>query len=146
MADLLDRTRREIASRIDELKPRVEEHKRLEAALSALGIRDGSKTTRSARRRGPGRPARSATKATTNVAARVARKPRRMAKPGPGRRKGSGSRAAQASALVQSQPGLTIPQLAAKMGIKQNYLYRVLPALEKEGRVTKRGRGWHPKG
>ena len=32
------------------------------------------------------------------------------------------------------------------MGIKQNYLYRVLPALQKEGKVAKRGRGWHPKG
>ena len=32
------------------------------------------------------------------------------------------------------------------MGIKQNYLYRVLPALEKDGKVVKRDRGWHAKG
>ena len=32
------------------------------------------------------------------------------------------------------------------MGIKQNYLYRVLPGLEKDGKVVKQGRGWHPKG
>jgi hypothetical protein len=32
------------------------------------------------------------------------------------------------------------------MGIKQNYLYRVLPILEEEGKVRKEGRGWHPKG
>jgi hypothetical protein len=31
------------------------------------------------------------------------------------------------------------------MGIKQNYLYRVLPGLESEGKVSKSGRGWHPK-
>ena len=30
------------------------------------------------------------------------------------------------------------------MGIKQNYLYRVLPALAKDGMVNKKGRGWHP--
>ena len=30
------------------------------------------------------------------------------------------------------------------MGIKQSYLYKVLPALEKEGKVTKQKRGWHP--
>jgi hypothetical protein len=30
------------------------------------------------------------------------------------------------------------------MGIKQNYLYRVLPPLEQDGKVEKRGRGWHP--
>jgi hypothetical protein len=63
-----------------------------------------------------------------------------------GRRKGSGTRAAQAVAFVQGQPGITIPELAAKMGIKQNYLYRVLPSLEQEGKLEKKGRGWHPKG
>jgi hypothetical protein len=36
--------------------------------------------------------------------------------------------------FVQGQPGITIPELAAKMGIKQNYLYRVLPGLEQETR------------
>jgi hypothetical protein len=62
-----------------------------------------------------------------------------------GRRKGSGTRAAQALAFVQGQPGITIPELAAKMGIKQNYLYRVLPSLEQEGKLEKKGRGWQPK-
>ena len=52
-----------------------------------------------------------------------------------GRRKGSGTRAAQALSFVQGQPGITIPELAAKMGIKQNYLYRVLPGLEQEGKI-----------
>ncbi len=47
---------------------------------------------------------------------------------------------------MQGQPGITIPELAAKMGIKQNYLYRVLPGLEAENKVEKQGRGWHPKG
>ena len=50
------------------------------------------------------------------------------------------------SSFVQEQPGITIPELASRMGIKQNYLYRVLPILEEEGKVTKQGRGWHPKG
>jgi hypothetical protein len=64
----------------------------------------------------------------------------------PGRRRGSGARAAQTLQLVNGQPGgITIPELAAKMGIKQNYLYRVLPALQKEGKVRKRGRTWLPK-
>ncbi|MHB1469676.1 MAG: hypothetical protein ACYCX7_11025, partial [Solirubrobacteraceae bacterium] len=64
----------------------------------------------------------------------------------PGRRKGSGTRSVQALNIVKEQPGITIPELAARMGIKQNYLYRVLPGLEQEGRVAKQGRGWHPKG
>jgi hypothetical protein len=62
-----------------------------------------------------------------------------------GRRKGSGTRAAQTLSFVQGQPGITIPELASKMGIKQNYLYRVLPGLEQEGKLEKKGRGWHAK-
>ena len=30
------------------------------------------------------------------------------------------------------------------MGIKANYLYRVLPQLEADGKVKKRKKGWHP--
>jgi hypothetical protein len=83
-------------------------------------------------RKKPGRPAGSAAGSTAGRRA--------------GRRKGSGTRAAEALSFVQGQPGITIPELAAKMGIKQNYLYRVLPGLEQEGKVAKQGRGWHPKG
>jgi DNA-binding IscR family transcriptional regulator len=46
---------------------------------------------------------------------------------------------------VRSRPGITIPEMAAAMGIKQNYLYRVLPGLQKDGLVRKEGRGWHAK-
>ena len=81
------------------------------------------------------------------VTSKAKRKPGRPpGKRRAGRRKGSGTRAAQALSFVKGQPGITIPELAAKMGIKQNYLYRVLPGLEQEGKVSKRGRGWHPKG
>jgi hypothetical protein len=62
-----------------------------------------------------------------------------------GRPKGGGKRATEALSLVQGQPGITIPELARKMGIKQNYLYRVLPGLEQEGKLEKKGRGWYPK-
>ena len=49
----------------------------------------------------------------------------------------------QALDLVRSRPGITIPELAEAMGIQQNYLYRVMPGLAEEGKVTKSGRGWH---
>jgi hypothetical protein len=81
-----------------------------------------------------GRPPGSATKAATSPTKRR------------GRSKGGGKRATEALSLVRGAPGITIPELAAKMGIKQNYLYRVLPALEKEGKLEKKGRGWYPKG
>jgi len=93
-------------------------------------------------RKGPGRPKGSGKK--------VGRPPGSGKKVGRprgkvGRRKGSGTRALETLSLVRAQPGITIPELAAKMGIKQNYLYRVLPGLEKEGKLQKKGRGWYPK-
>ena len=159
MTDFLDEKRREITDRLKELKPLVDEFNRLEAAASALAGVIGSAAsdagTAITRRRGPGRPrgsggrkkaAAATTTATTTAAPKAASKPGRPAKRRAGRRKGSGTRAAEARSFVQGQPGITIPELAAKMGIKQNYLYRVLPGLEQEGKVEKKGRGWYPKG
>jgi hypothetical protein len=45
---------------------------------------------------------------------------------------------------VRTQPGITIPELASHMGIKPNYLYRVLWQLADEGKVRREGNGWHP--
>ncbi len=168
MTDFLDEKRREITERLHELKPLVDEFSRLEAAAAALAGAVGSAASDAGhavvRRRGPGRPrgsarrraatatARTAPEATVAVdepakakapKAKAARKP--AARPGKrraGRRKGSGTRAAQALSLVQGQPGITTPELAAKMGIATNYLYRVLPGLEKDGKIRKDGRGW----
>jgi hypothetical protein len=159
VTDFLDEKRQEITTRLKELKPLVDEYHRLEAAASALAGVGGSAVSAVAavatRRRGPGRPRGSgkakkaaATTTTTATAAapKAAGKPGRPAKRRAGRRKGSGTRAAEARSFVQGQPGITIPELAAKMGIKQNYLYRVLPGLEQENKVEKKGRGWYPKG
>ena len=129
MADFLEEKRKEIQQRLDELKPLVDEFRRLEAAERALaGVTDDG-----------GAPA-----------ATPARRARRASAPngggGGGRRgrpKGSGTRAVQALELVRARPGITIPELAEAMGIKQNYLYRVMPTLAEEGQIVKSGRGWH---
>ncbi|HEV3094502.1 MAG TPA: hypothetical protein VGY30_08315 [Solirubrobacteraceae bacterium] len=160
MTDFLAEKRREITDRMAELKPLIDEYNQLEAAAKALAGVGGSSIASAATpaRRGPGRPRGSATKtratgtrrrgrppkakaaAAAPAAPAAAATPRRRA----GRRKGSGTRAAQALQFVTGQPGITIPELAAKMGIKQNYLYRVLPGLEQEKKIKKQGRGWHP--
>jgi hypothetical protein len=145
VTDFLDEKRQEINDRLAELRPLVEEFQRLEAAAAALQGVGGNGAAATApvsapapaTRRGPGRPRRAASSSSSATAGT----PRRRA----GRRKGSGTRSAQALSFVQEQPGITIPELAARMGIKQNYLYRVLPSLEQEGKVAKQGRGWHPK-
>jgi len=151
VTDFLDDKRREITDRLKELRPMVDEYNRLEAAAAALAGVGGAAPTAGAkatpgRRRGPGRP-RGSVSPTSRTAAPATKKRKPGRPPGrrAGRRKGSGTRAAEALSLVQEQPGITIPELAAKMGIKQNYLYRVLPGLQQDGKVTKQGRGWIPK-
>jgi hypothetical protein len=156
VTDFLDEKRQEISARLKELKPLVDEYSRLEAASAALAGVGGSASSSATsaavavapatpRRRGPGRPRGSVNRAAAQPAAPKAPKAAKKAGRRAGRRKGSGTRAAEALSFVQGQPGITIPELAAKMGIKQNYLYRVLPSLEQEAKVEKKGRGWHPK-
>jgi hypothetical protein len=117
MADFLDEKRKEIDNRMRELRPLVEEYQRLEKASSALAGVGGSPTrqaTTARRRRSRGRP------------------------------RGSGTRSKEALELVRTRPGITISEMADAMGIKANYLYRIMPALESDGQVAKRDKGWHP--
>ena len=59
-----------------------------------------------------------------------------------GRPRGAGGRA-KVLAHVHKQPGVTIAELANRMKIKPNYLYRILPQLE-DGKLHKRDKGYHP--
>ena len=45
--------------------------------------------------------------------------------------------------LVEGLRRFEMPEMADAMGIKQNYLYRVVPDLAKQGLVSKSGKGWH---
>jgi hypothetical protein len=124
MADFLDEERKEIQTRLNELRPLVDEFHRLEEAERALsGVNASGGGTTTTRRR---------TRRTSGGAG--ARR---------GRPRGTGTRAQEALKLVTERPGITIPEMAEAMGIKQNYLYRVMPTLADEGRVVKSGRGWH---
>jgi hypothetical protein len=122
VTDFLDEKRKEIDARLQELRPMVDEYHRLEKAAAALS---GVGTTSS---RGSSRRRRSSSNGSGKR----------------GRPRGSGKRALQAQELVSAQPGITIPELADAMNIQANYLYRVMPTLQSEGKVTKRGKGWHP--
>lgn len=130
MADFVDQKLHEMEARLKELRPLVEEAHRLEAAVTALagvGTRAVAAAVPRARRGGS-----SAKKAAgTGTGKR-------------GRPKGSGTRGKEALALVKGKPGITIPEIAEAMKINQNYLYRVLPGLAKDGLVRKQGRGWYP--
>jgi DNA invertase Pin-like site-specific DNA recombinase len=114
MASALDEAAGLLRNRIRELD---NERKKLERALANLtGGRIG--------RRGPGRPPGSgSTKAAP-------------------RRRRRGTRADQAVRLIKANPGITAAEVAKRMRIKPNYLYRVLGDLQKEGRVKKSGRSY----
>jgi DNA invertase Pin-like site-specific DNA recombinase len=123
---VLDEARNLVKRRLAELD---DERKRLERALADLG---GKVTGRPGRPRGrrPGRPRGSGT---------------RKAKAAPrGRRKGT--RADEAVALVEKNPGISASEIAKSLKIKPNYLYRVLGDLEKQKRVKKKGRKYFPVG
>ena len=132
MADFLDEKKREIDARLKELRPLVDEFHRLEAASAALDGVGGAA--------GPAAPARRGRRRAATPSAAPAAGPRRRGRP-----RGSGTRSKQALELVRTRPGISIPEIAEAMGIQQNYLYRVLPALHKDGLVRKDGRGWHPR-
>jgi hypothetical protein len=111
-----------------------DEVRKLEAARIAL----------TAEGNGRSRPARATRSSSSAARGTRSGTPRRPGRPS-GRRSGN-TRASQALDLVRSQPGITIPRLAAEMKIQPNYLYRVMPALEKDGSIKRDGQGWFPAG
>jgi hypothetical protein len=133
VTDFLKKTLKDIEARRRELAPLVEEYRQLEEAAAALQGVDGRSAA----------PSRSAAAAPS----RPTRRRRASGSSGTGRRgrpRGSGKRAQQALDLVAGQPGITIPELAKSMKIQPNYLYRVLPGLEQDGKVKKKDKGWYP--
>jgi hypothetical protein len=127
VADFLDAKVREIEERLQQLQPLVDEFRKLEAASTVLDGIDG------------GAPAHRPAAAASTRVANGARRGR------PRGSRGDNTRATQTVELVRAHPGITIPELAEHMGIKPNYLYRILPQLEDEGKVRRTDdKGWHP--
>lgn len=140
-SNVLDEALNLVKKRLAELD---EERQRLERALAELG---GTVTRRPGRppgsgKRGPGRPRKTATADAAAPAPASASAP--AATPRRRRRRRGGTRADQAVSLVEQNPGISASEIAKSMKIKPNYLYRVLGEMEKEGRVTKKGREYHP--
>ena len=113
----------QVRARLEELRPQHEEYLQLLNVLAsfepptATPAPESPSRSRSRRRR-PSAPAAGA---------------------GAGRRTG---RRDEAEALVRSRPGITVSELAQELGIGSTYLYRIMPALEREGRVRKDGTGY----
>src|SRR3954451_4604162 len=160
--DFLTQQRRQIDTRLQELKPAHEEYLTLLEAKQALeGLKtpssapsSGSSTgTRTPARRGPGRPPGSGRKRRATAAppapgrtggAPPPRAPAATARGTPRRtrRRAGGTRGDQAMELIKANPGIGVAEIANRMGIRQNYLYRVTAALQKQGSVKRQGQGF----
>ena len=115
-SDVLDQARSLIEDRLKELD---DERKKLEGTLSDLGGR--------VTRRGPGRPKGSTTRRRSG-----------------GRKRGRkrSTRADQAVKIVKDNPGIKASEVAKRMKIQPNYVYRVMGELQKQGKVKKKGKGY----
>jgi hypothetical protein len=135
MADFLTEKRTEIEQRLEQLRPLLDEYTRLErarAALEGLDDADGQAGGARGRRRGAaggGGRGRSASARRSGTGGASLRR--------------TGGRAAEALELVRQNPGITVAQIADRLGMKQrNYLYRIMANLQSEGAVDKQGRGF----
>ena len=99
-ATLTDDIRSRVHKRIDELEPLVREYEELRRIMAAIET--------------PYQPA----------AGRARARSRRASPTRPGRQR-HGARAEQAQQLIAAQPGISVAELANKMGIGTTYLYRV---------------------
>ena len=145
--DFLTKQRQQIEARLKELQPAHEEYLTLLKARDALasvkpanGRRGpGRPPGRPPGKRGPGRPRGSRT-GTGRAQPANGRRTRTRAG---GRRRRSNTRADQALSLIKENPGINVADIAKRMGIRQNYLYRVTAGLEKQRLVRRRDGGFH---
>ena len=116
MADLLDRIRGELHARLEELRPLVDEQRRLEAALQALG--ESRRTAPAVSSAKPPAPPRATRK-------RASGQPRKRAPRGANRD--------AVLVAVRAHPGATSAELASASRVGRNTLYALLARLVKDG-------------
>jgi hypothetical protein len=148
--DFLEKQRKQIASRLQELRPLHEEYLTLLSAQEALdSVKSPARRNRSVA--GTGATRTRATPGRTTRAQGARGRKRRPGRP-PGRPRGrprarggraGRTRADEALALITANPGITVPEIAGKLGIRQNYLYRVMAQLQRQRKVRRRQRGYH---
>lgn len=112
-----------LRDRISELDS---ERSRLERALASLT--DGREG-----KRGPGRPRGSSSESGSSDPGRKRRRSRK-----------GGTRAEHALKVIADNPGISAGEIADRLGMKPNYMYRVLTELQADGKVRKDGRAYYP--
>ena len=134
---------KQIDERIAELRPHVDELQDLERireGLIAESATAGSTPTptpadaQPAPPKGAARPGRAA----------AASRPRRARAKKSLQDKAAISRSDEALRLVSERPGITAAELSEATDMDLTHFYRVLPQLQREGKIRKSGKGYHP--
>ena len=114
-----------VVARLRELRPLVEEYEELQRVAERLGV---DATTAPARTRQPAKRAAS-------------RRPGAASRRRPGGTRATGAeRRARVLGLIESRPGITVPDMAKEIGVAPPPLYRVVRKLLQEGVVVKEGK------
>jgi hypothetical protein len=128
MTDLVERIRKELDARIDQLRPLVGEFERLQRAAAALA-RAG---TRAVPARGPHKPAPPAARPT-----RQRTDSSRAAKPAARKPAPRGQTQAKVLAALRATPGSTAATVAKASGTPTNTAAATISRLVKQGRVRR---------
>ncbi len=125
MPDLLDRIRSEMSTRLAELRPLVDEHTRLNAALQALGDLESRKPVRA-----PAAPAASRSLAPRPLAPKTTPATARKRAP-------RGANRLAVLHAVEDRPGATSAELATASGVQGGTVHALLARLVKSGELHK---------
>jgi hypothetical protein len=118
MSDVIEKARREIEARLAELRPVIDEIRRLEDALAALTGESSAPA-----KRGPGRPPKSATSTRRSSGKR--------ARPGENKRK--------ILTAIRENPGITAAQVAEKTGLPKPSVASSISKMKRDGEVESAG-------
>ena len=129
-----------ITARLNELRPLVEEYEALQRVAERLGV-DARAPRRSqiaatATRRGATKSRSSTSRSRKRPAGRGASSRRRVG----GTQATGRERRERVLALIGEQPGITVSDISARLGVDAPPLYRVVRKLQGEGLIEKRGK------
>lgn len=125
---VVDDIKNRVESRLDELQPMVDEYRELLAIRASL---NGSSAVSVDDALAPSRGRAAPTAGNGGRRSSRSRAPR-----------AAGGRAAQAIEIIGAKPGITVKEIARTMGINDNYLYRLLPRMERDGQLKRHESGW----
>jgi DNA invertase Pin-like site-specific DNA recombinase len=133
-----------VAKRMAELKPMVDEYTELEKVAQRLGVKPAAAAPAQSGSHSRGRSRRAKTsRASSNGSGATTTARSRSRRSATGARRSE--RAEQILAMAAEQPGITVAEVAKKMGVDATGLYRPVRRLLKEGRLRKKGTELHVK-